>query len=155
MKLAWRWSGIWCWLGKSRASLSYLSSPLCNCPSVYLAFFLQAVKLSFLSDSHLAPKFFKVVANSKRSPFSKTNKIFLYAVSVLDRPSKIKLGKRSLTCYKVDTRMDDIQRSGSSKSKMASSYRSRCMCYVLETNLTRKFAADLSLQIFLTYYISS
>ena len=66
----------------------------------------------FFSGSHLAPKFFKVVANSKKSwsPFSKTNKIFLYAVSVLDRPSKIKLGKRSLTCYKVDTRMDDIQR---------------------------------------------
>ena len=113
-------------------------------------------EINFFSDSHLAPKFFKVVANSKKSwsPFSKTNKIFLYAVSVLDRPSKIKLGKRSLTCYKVDTRMDDIQRSGSSKSKMASSYRSRCMCYVLETNLTRKFAADLSLQIFLIHYIS-
>ena len=40
--------------------------------------------------------------------------------------------------------MDDLQHSGLSKSKMASSYRSRCMCYVLETNLTRKFAADLS-----------
>ena len=26
----------------------------------------QGVKLTFLSDSHLAPKFFKVVANSKR-----------------------------------------------------------------------------------------
>ena len=50
--------------------------------------------------------------------------------------------------------MDDIQLSGSSKSKMASSYRSRCMCYVLEINLTRKFAADLSLQIFLIHYIS-
>ena len=113
-------------------------------------------EINFFSDSHLAPKFFKVVANSKKSwsPFSKTNKIFLYAVSVLDRPSKIKLGKRSLTCYKVDTRMDDIQRSSSPKSKMASSYRSRCMCCVLETNLTRKFAADLSLQIFLILYIS-
>ena len=50
--------------------------------------------------------------------------------------------------------MEDIQRSSSPKSKMASSYRSRCMCYVLETNLTRKFAADLSLQIFLIHYIS-
>ena len=50
------------------------------------------VKLTFFSDSHLAPKFFKVVANSKKSwsPFSKTNKIFLYPVRVLDRPSKIK-----------------------------------------------------------------
>ena len=26
----------------------------------------QGVKLTFLSDSHLAPKFFKVVANSKK-----------------------------------------------------------------------------------------
>ena len=51
------------------------------------------------------------------------------------------------TCYNVDTRMDDIQRSSSPKSKMACSYRSRCMCCVLETNLTRKFAADLSLLI--------
>ena len=95
-----------------------------------------------------------MVANSKevgRLGLDKDKQtLFFYAVIVLE----IKLGKRSLTCYKVDTRMDDIQRSGSSKSKMASSYRSRCMCYVLETNLTRKFAADLSLQIFLIYYIS-
>ena len=39
------------------------------------------------------------------SSFSKTNKTFFYAVIVLE----IKLGKRSLTYYKVDTRMDDIQ----------------------------------------------
>ena len=71
------------------------------------------------------------------------------------RKNLVKLRKRSLTCYKVDTKMDDIQHSGSSKSKMASIYRSRCMCCVLETNLTRKFAADLPLQIFLIYYISS
>ena len=45
-----------------------------------------------------------------------------YAVSVLDRPSKIKLGKRSSTCHKVDTSMDDIQCSGSPKSKMVSIY---------------------------------
>ena len=74
--------------------------------SSFLHTLRQGVKLTFFSDSHLAPKFFKVVANSPSwSPFSKTNKIFLYAVSVLDRPSKIELGKRSLTCYKVDTRM--------------------------------------------------
>ena len=111
---------------------------------------LQGVKLTFFSDSHLATKFFKVVANSKKvgRHFQRQTKPFF--THVLDRPSKIKLGKRSLTCYKVDTRMDDIQRSGLSKSKMASSYRSRC--YVLETNLTRKFAADLSLQIFLIHY---
>ena len=44
--------------------------------------------------------------------------------------------------------MDDIQLSSSPKSKVASSYRPICMCCVLETNLTRKFAADLSFQIF-------
>ena len=110
----------------------------------------------FFSDSHLAPKFFKVVANSKKgwSPFSNTNKIFLYTVSILDRPSKIKLGRRSLTCYKVDTRMGDIQLSSSPKSNMASSYQLRCMCCTLETNLTRKFAADLSLQIIFIQSIS-
>ena len=112
----------------------------------------QGVKLIFFSDSHLAPKFFKVVANSKKvgRHFQRQTKPFFYAVIVLE----IKLGKRSLTCYKVDTRMDDIQSSGSSKSKMASSYSSRYMCYVLETNLTRKFAANLSSQIFLIHYIS-
>ena len=112
----------------------------------------QGVKLIFFSDSHLAPKFFKVVANSNKigRHFQRQTNPFFYAVIDLE----IKSGKRSLKCYKVDTRMDDIQRSGSSKSKMASSYRSRCMCYVLETNLTRKFAADLSLQIFLIHYIS-
>ena len=78
----------------------------------------QGVKLTFFSDSHLAPQFFSGSQFKKSwSPFSKTKKIFLYAVSVLDRPSKINLGKRSLTCYKVDTRMDDMQSSGSSKSK--------------------------------------
>ena len=113
-------------------------------------------EINFFSDSHLAPNFFKVVANSKKSwsPFFKKNKTFFYAVSVLDRPSNIKLGKRELTCYGVDTRMYDIQRSNSPKSKMASSYRLICMCCVLETNLTRKFVLDLSLQIFLIHYIS-
>ena len=69
--------------------------------------------MKFFSDSHLAPKFFKVVANLKKSwsPFLKINETFFYAVSFLERPSKIKLGKRSLTCCKVDSRMDDIQRS--------------------------------------------
>ena len=50
----------------------------------------QGVKLTFFSDSHLAPKFFKVVANSKKvgRHFQRQTKS-LYAVSVLDRPSKI------------------------------------------------------------------
>ena len=87
-------------------------------------------EINFFSDSHLAPKFFKEVANSKKVGHhlkKKKTKPFCYVVSVLERSSKIKLEKVSLTCYKVDTRMDDIQRSSSPKSKMASSYRSRCM----------------------------
>ena len=108
------------------------------------------MELILFSDSHLASKFFKVVANSKKLVTNfKDKKTFFYAVSLLDKTSKIEPGKGSLTCYKRDTRMDDIQRSSSPKSKMASSYRSRCMCRVLETNLTRKFAANLSLKIFL------
>ena len=84
----------------------------------------QGVNFFFFSDNHLAPKFFKVVANSKKiwSPFSKTNQTFFYVVSVLDRSPKTKLGKGSLTCYKVDTRINDIQPSGSPKSKMVYSY---------------------------------
>ena len=112
----------------------------------------QGVKFIFFSDSHLAPKFFKVVANSKKvgRHFQRQTNPFFYAVIVLE----IKLGKRSLTCYKVDTRMDDMQRSSSPKSKMASSYQLRHRCCILETNLTREFAADLSLQIFLIHYIT-
>ena len=108
--------------------------------------------INFFSDSHLAPKSYKVVANSKKvgHHFPRQTKLFFYTVIILE----IKLGKRSLTCYKVDTRMDDMQCSSSPKSKMMSSYQSRCMCCVSETNLTRKFAADLSLQIFLIHYIS-
>ena len=116
---------------------------------------MQGMKLLFFSDSHLAPRFFKVVANSKKvcHHFKRQTKPFFYTVNVLDRPSK-KVGKRSLTCYKVDTRIDDIQCSSSPKAKIVSSYQSRCVCCVLNINLTRKFAADLSLQIFLIHYIS-
>ena len=41
----------------------------------------------FFSDSHLAPKFFKVVANSKKvgRHSLRQKKHFFYAVSVLDR----------------------------------------------------------------------
>ena len=102
---------------------------------------IQGVKLFFFfPDSHLAPKFFKVVSNSKKvgRHLQRQTKPFFYAVIVLE----IKLGKRSLTCYKVDTRMDDIQRSSAPKSKMASNYRSRCMCCISETNLMRKFASE-------------
>ena len=43
-----------------------------NSPSSFLL--PQGVKLIFFPDSHLAPKFFKVVAKKSWSPFSKTNK---------------------------------------------------------------------------------
>ena len=67
----------------------------------------QGVKLIFFSAGHLASKFFKVVANSKKKLVAifKDNPNLFYAVIFLE----IKLGKRSLMCYKVDTRMDDIQ----------------------------------------------
>ena len=86
---------------------------------------VQGMKLIFFSDTHLVPKFFKVVANLKKIGYHfqrQTTPFFFNTVNVLHRPSKIKLGKRSSTCYKVDTRMDDIQHSSSLKSKMASSY---------------------------------
>ena len=62
-------------------------------------------KINYFSDSHFAPKFFKVVANSEKvgHDFQRRTKPF---VSVLDRPSKIKLGKRSFMCCKVDTGME-------------------------------------------------
>ena len=70
---------------------------------------VQGVKLIFFSGSHLAPKFFKVEANSKKlvAIFKDKQNLF-HAVIVLE----IKLGKRSLTCYKVDIRMDDVLRFG-------------------------------------------
>ena len=51
----------------------------------------QRVKLIFFSDSHLAPKFFKVVANSKEvgRHFQRQTNLSFYAVIVLE----IKLGK--------------------------------------------------------------
>ena len=76
-----------------------------------------------------------MVANSKkvgRHFQRQTKPFFLYIVIVLE----IRLGKRSLMCYKVDMRMDDIQCSSAPKSKMASSYWSRCMSCILEMNLT-------------------
>ena len=94
--------------------------------NVYISLAHPRREIFFFSDRQLAPKFFKVVADSKNVDrhFQRQTKRFFNAVSVLDRPSKITLGIRSSTCYKVDTRMDDIQRSNSPKYKMASRYRS-------------------------------
>ena len=91
-----------------------------------------------------------MVANSKKvgHHFQRQSKPFFYAVIILEN----KLGKRSLTCYKGNIRMYDTQCSSSPKSKMASSYRLRCMCCILETNLTRKFAADLSVANLVTNF---
>ena len=113
----------------------------------------------WLVEVNLLELFFAVIYNVYKIHLSlsflcKLIKTFFCAVSVLDRHFKIKLGKRSLMCYKVDSRMDDVQRSSSPKSKMVSTYRSRCVCCVLETNLKRRFAADLSLQTFLIHCIS-
>ena len=85
----------------------------------------------FFSDSHLSPNFSKWWPMQKRwSPFLKTNKTFFSLfVCVLDRPSKIKF-------YEVDTSMGVMRHSSSPKSKMASNYRSRCMCCVLEIKQT-------------------
>ena len=54
---------------------------------------------TFVSGSPLAPKFFKVVANSKKLvAISKDKQNFFYAVSVLDRPSK---SKRRMTVLQI------------------------------------------------------
>ena len=54
----------------------------------------RAINFFFFSDSYLALKFFKVVANSKKvGRHSLRQKNIFYAVSVLDRPSKIKFCK--------------------------------------------------------------
>ena len=80
-------------------------------------FFLIATRL--LNSSKWLPIQKKLVTIFK----DKQN--LFHAVDVLDRPSKIKLGKRSSMCYKVNTRMDDIQHSSWPKSKLASSHRLR------------------------------
>ena len=102
-------SETWPYLGediKTKLKSCQPTSFYCWLVSSYIVW----IQINFFSDSHLAPKFFKVVANSKKvcHHFLRQTKPFFYVVSALDRPSKIKSGKRSLTCYKVDTRMDDI-----------------------------------------------
>ena len=55
-----------------------------NSPSSFLL--PQGVKLIFFPDSHLAPKFFKVVANSRKvgRHFQRQTKPLFYAVIVLE-----------------------------------------------------------------------
>ena len=67
-------------------------------PHVSRAQHLQGVKLIFFSDRlSLGSQIFKVVTNSKKlvAIFKDKQNFFFYAVSVLDRPTKIKFGKRS------------------------------------------------------------
>ena len=89
-----------------------------------------------LFTGHEINFFFQIATwllNSKWKPIQKKlvtifkdKQNLFYAVNVLERPFKIKLEKRSLTCCEVDTRMEDIQCSGSPRSKMASMYQLRC-----------------------------
>ena len=46
---------------------------------------LQGVKLTFFPGSHLAPKYFKVVANSKKLVAMTHTQNHFYPVTVLDR----------------------------------------------------------------------
>ena len=70
----------------------------CNCYIELLTpIYIQGIKLTFFTGSHLAPKYFKLVANSKT------------------------LVVKIHTSYKEDTRMGHIQRERLPKSKMASS----------------------------------
>ena len=81
--------------------VNYLRPSLINSFKKFLR--SQGVKFFFSSDSHLASKFFKVVANSKTLvAIFRDKKTLFYAMRVLDKLSKIKF-------YKVDTMLDDIQ----------------------------------------------
>ena len=77
---------------------------------------LQGVKLTCFPCSHLAPKYCKVVANSKKLVAMTHTQKHFYSVIVLDR----------LNC-KEDTRMNHIQCERLPKCKM-------CMCCVLKTS---------------------
>ena len=103
----WKWNGlhqnyktvlIWSsWKSKCKAPLSGYKLIVLIVTITKTNNNIQGMKLIFFSDSHLAAKFFKVVANSKKGGchFQRQTKPFFYAVNVLDGPSKINLGKRS------------------------------------------------------------
>ena len=119
----------------------------------------QGIKLTFFSGSHLAPKYFKVVANSKKLVVIMTPTQPILTLSLCQRvklPIDMSCCQNIRSSYKEDTTMGHIQHERLPKSKMASSDNDRffdlrsklCMCCILETGLTRNLAADLSLQIF-------
>ena len=105
----------------------------CHPTSFYCwySFFILSMKLFFFLIATWLLNF------SKWYPIQKKF-VAIFKDSALDRPSKIWSRKRSLTCYKVDTRMDDIQCSSSPKPKIVSSYWSRCMYYVLDIKLNKE-----------------
>ena len=100
-------------------------------------------KINFFSGRHLALKYFKVAVNSKKlvAIMIHTRKNNFYPVAVLDGLE--------------DTRIGHIQHKRLTKPKMVSSddrFTFKIVylfiCCILETGLTRTFAANLSLQIF-------
>ena len=114
--------------------------------------YIQGVKLTFFSGSHVAPKYFKVVANSKKSvaimthTHTHTHTQKKKKSLMKTKPAKFaQATKRTLewVIYNVKGYLSPRWRLMTIDIHSKS-----CMCCVLETSLTRNFAADLSLQIF-------
>ena len=108
----------------------------------------QGVQLTFFPGSHLAPKYFKVVANSKKLMATTHTHNHFYPATVPDRLNCWKFAratKRSLQriIYNLKGYLNPRWRIVTIDLRSKS-----CMCCVLKTSLTRNFAAALSLQIF-------
>ena len=104
---------------------------------------VQGVKLTFFSSGHLAPKYFKVVANSKKLVAIMTH---THKSAMKYKPAKFaQASKRTLkwVIYNVKGYLNPRWRQATLDLRSKS-----FMCCVLETSLTRNFAASLSLQIF-------
>ena len=93
-----------------------------------LPFHWQGVKLAYFFGSHLAPKYFKVVANSKKLVVIMKHTQTIFTLSLGHHCTReIKLVIDISCCqnirssYKKDTTMCHIQRERSPKSKMVSS----------------------------------
>ena len=105
----------------------------------------QGVKLTYFFASHLAPKYFKVVANSKQFlPLSLGHHCTIstyHAVKIFARATKRTL---QWVIYNVKGHLNPRWHPLTTIDLRSKS----CMCCILESGLTRNFAADLSLQIF-------
>ena len=101
------------WSGKYFSSIDIFHFPLnlFHPPAVN-----QGVKLTFFPNSHLAPKYFKVVANSKQLVVIMTHTNNFYPVTVPHRCCQ-----NIHSSYKEDTSMGHIQLERLPKSKMESS----------------------------------